>query len=287
MENYQNGDEKRLNDILEMIGRMAALDFGSSLTPSETGDMIDAISVGLNMLSEELNARVVEKSKLDEINKKLESFAHSTAHDLRSPLSSLAGLLNLMEIAVSTGDSEELLNYLKSSKNTLEKARNLVHGILEYSKVDSQSVAREWVDLRQLVDDIIETDQLGSKASITFATALPTVLFNRSSLAQIFRNLLGNAVKYCDHPKCEIRISAEKTTNGYTISVADNGPGIAKENLECIFDLYVTGSSTPHRDSHGIGLALVKRILVSTGERVYVESEIGKGATFFFTIGNQ
>src|SRR5260370_30763321 len=82
-------DDSRLHAILDMIGKVAALDFSTTLPPGDKNDMIEAISVGLNMLSEELKTSVVEKSKLDEVNTKLEKFAYTTAHHIKSPLNSI------------------------------------------------------------------------------------------------------------------------------------------------------------------------------------------------------
>src|SRR5437762_11270853 len=86
-------NSKRLNNILDMIGRIASLDFSKTLQTSDKNDIIDAISLGLNMLGEELSSNVVEKTKLDEVNGKLKKFAYTTAHDLKSPLNSIIGLV--------------------------------------------------------------------------------------------------------------------------------------------------------------------------------------------------
>ena len=90
-------DIERLEDILDMIAKLASLDFSTELPVSGKQDMIDAISLGLNMLGEELNVQVVARARLDELNEKLEKFAYTTAHDLKSPLNSQAGLLNVLE----------------------------------------------------------------------------------------------------------------------------------------------------------------------------------------------
>ncbi len=119
--------------------------------------MIDAISLGLNMLSEELNSNVVEKSKLDEVNRKLEKFAYTTAHDLKSPLNAITGLVFLLELTLNPNESSEAGQYITRLKHTTEQMKNLVHGILNYSKADMASVAREEMDLNVVLKEIVDT----------------------------------------------------------------------------------------------------------------------------------
>lgn len=272
--------------MLDMIGRMAALDFSSMLETSGRNDMIDAIALGLNMLSEELNSNVVTRSKLDEVNRKLEKFAYTTAHDLKSPLNSINGLISLLENSLNTGDLKEAEQYITLLKATTNKMKTLVQGILDYSKVDATKVDRVPVDLNLLFKDVIETDQLAPGADIKIVGTLPIVLFNLSALEQVVRNLLHNAVKYSDKEPCQIVVRSRDKGDHFQISVADNGPGIPAENHEKIFELfYQSGSASA--EGHGIGLATIKSVLDAAGERVWVESSLGKGAIFYFTLKKQ
>lgn len=280
-------DDKRLNDILEMIGRVAALDFSETLQISDKNDMIDAIALGLNMLSEELQSNVVEKSKLDEVNSKLKKFAYSTAHDLKSPLNSFTGLINLIEIAIKPiKDSDEYL-YVEAMRKTNEKMKNLVHGILEYSLTDTASIVKEEIDLQQLISDIIETDQLTDSAEIIFLNELPKIPIYKPAIEQVIRNLLSNAVKYSDKEKCIIKIQSEEMGNHTQLSIADNGRGIAKSHQEEIFKLFNRIDRSINKESQGIGLATVKNILENFGEKIWVQSSPGEGATFYFTLKHE
>lgn len=277
---------ERLNDILDMIGRIAALDFSRSLTTSDKNDMIDAIALGLNMLSEELNSNVVEKAKLDLVNSKLEKFAYTTAHDLRSPLNSITGLLSLLEDSINPDASSEVALFISKLKITTEKMKSLVEGILIYSKAGANEIVQEEIDLAQAFKEIIEIDDISKKAEIHIIHPLPIVFFNRSSLYQVIRNLLTNSVKHSDKDDCKITVQAKEKEDHYQIIIADNGPGIALENQAIIFKLFnkVDATTTTNVDSHGIGLATVKSLLEDRGERIWVESVKGEGATFYFTI---
>jgi len=277
-------NDKRLNEILEMIGRVAALDFSRMLPVSKNNDMIDAIALGLNMLSEELNSNVVEKSKLDSVNAKLEKFAYTTAHDLRSPLNSISGLVTLLELTVNPEKNSEVDLYISKLKATTEQMKSLVQGILEYSKANVGSVLMEDIDLNSVLKSVIDTDQLAERALIKIIDPLPCVYFNKSAMDQIIRNLLSNAVKYSDKKVCEIVVHGKEVEGRYQIAVTDNGPGIAPEHQEKIFELFNKVESEVKADSHGIGLATVRSILNAFGERIWVKSSVGEGATFYFTM---
>jgi signal transduction histidine kinase len=246
--------------------------------------MIDAIALGLNMLSEELNIKVVEKEKLDLVNKKLEKFAYTTAHDLKSPLNSITGLLSLLEDSINPDASSEVALFISKLKVTTEKMKSLVEGILLYSKAGTDEIVHEVIQLTKAFNEIIEIDQISNKAEIQIIEPLPVVFFNPSSLYQVIRNLLGNAIKYSDKEVCKIVVQAKEREDHYQIMVTDNGPGIALENQEIIFKLFNKIDATANVDSHGIGLATIKSLLEDSGERIWVESTLGEGATFYFTL---
>ncbi|MEO7989424.1 MAG: HAMP domain-containing sensor histidine kinase [Chryseolinea sp.] len=267
-----------------MIGRVAALDFSKTLSISDKNDMIDAIGLGLNMLSEELNTNVVERSKLDTVNSKLEKFAYTTAHDLRSPLNSITGLVTLLELTINPEENSEVHQYVVRLKKTTEQMKNLVQGILEYSIADTSSIEKQEIDLNEVFKEVIEIDQLSDCAIIKIENTLPKVVFNRSTMDQIIRNLLSNAIKYSDKKNCEITIRAKEADDHVLISICDNGPGIAKENQEKIFELFNKIDNESKIDSHGIGLATVKSVLEAVGEKIWVESTLNEGATFCFTL---
>jgi len=279
------GDQNiRLNDILDMIGRLAALDFSKLLPVSDKYDRMDAIALGLNMLSEELNANVVEKAKLDEVNSKLEKFAYTTAHDLKSPLNAIEGLLRLLEESIEDNDINETKLYISTLNTAVVQMRELVEDILIYSKADAQEVKQEKINLNVVFEDIVKVESVSNNATIRKETTLPMVYFSRSAIYQIFRNLVSNAIKHCDKENCEIVIRAKEKDDHHQVMISDNGPGIAPENQEVIFELFNKIDTSSQADSHGIGLATVKSLLEAHGERIWVESDLGKGATFYFTL---
>lgn len=277
-------NDNRLNDILDMIGRIAALDFSQELPVSDKSDMLDAISMGLNMLSEELQTNVVEKSKINEVNAKLEKFAFTAAHDLKSPINAISGIIYLLERSIHEGSLEDTGSYVRILKESTEKMKNLVQGILEYSRVDTSQLELESISLESVIHEIVELDGIKKQARLHIIGDLPTVVFNKSAIFQVLRNLISNAIKYSNKDLCTIEVKAEEKGSYYQISVSDDGPGIAKENQDRIFELFNKIETAIKKDSQGIGLATAKNTLNTFGERIWVESEIGNGATFFFTI---
>ncbi|MDH5603332.1 MAG: HAMP domain-containing histidine kinase [Cyclobacteriaceae bacterium] len=282
MSNFE--DDKRLHEILEMIGRVAALDFSKMLPTSEKNDMIDAISLGLNMLSEELNSNVVEKSKLDKVNQKLEKFAYTTAHDLKTPLNSINGLVDLLELTLKPQNGTDVHEILTRMKKTTGQMKDLVHGILDFSKTDVASIVKEVIDLHVLCKEIVDSDRIGERSTVKFSERLPVVMFSKLGLEQVIRNLLNNAVKYMNKEQGEITFHVKEEDTYFQIGIADNGPGIAPEYQESIFEMFNRIDIESNADSQGIGLATVKNILDAFGERVWVESVPGEGATFWFTL---
>ena len=277
-------DIERLEDILDMIAKLASLDFSTELPVSGKQDMIDAISLGLNMLGEELNVQVVARARLDELNEKLEKFAYTTAHDLKSPLNSQSGLLNILEHTINfdkNPDTKEIVDRLKLMN---EKMKNLVFEILEYSRLNSAHLKLEPVDLQQILDEVIELDGVQEHAQVQVEKKLPHVLLNTTLGIQIFRNLLDNAIKYNDKEQCRITINYRQLKNQIEISIADNGPGIDPKHCQQIFKLFEQGSYKLTKGSLGIGLATVKNIVNVVGGSIRVESEPGNGANFILTL---
>ncbi len=277
-------EERRLEAILDMIAKLASLDFSTDLPISEKQDMIDAISLGLNMLGEELNTQVVARVHMDELNEKLEKFAYTTAHDLKSPLNSQSGLLNLLEYSIDLDKNPEIKEIIAKLKSMNERMKSLVLGILEYSKSNTLQINLEPVELNNLVQEVMESDGILDKANVSIPSNLPNVMLNRTAGIQVFRNLLDNAVKYCDKSPCEIHICYRELEDKYEFSVSDNGPGISPDYHQKIFNVFEQEKINPKAEGLGIGLATVKNIIEGAGGNIHLESEQGKGTKFIFTL---
>jgi signal transduction histidine kinase len=113
---------------------------------------------------------------------------------------------------------------------------------------------------------------------------LPTLVTERTRIEQIFQNLFSNAIKYSDKPRCEIRVDCSAEGEYWKFSVGDNGPGIEARHFERIFHLFQTLAPRDRIESTGVGLTLVKKIVEIYGGSIWIESTVGEGTTFFFTL---
>jgi len=275
--------DKRMNAILGMLESIASLDFSNRLTISSKADNIDAVASGLNMLSEELRANVVERSMLKEINDNLERFAYTAAHDMKSPLNAATGLINLIEHELDEKQNKQISQELALLKETMEQLKRLINGILDYSRISFSNLQMQEIDLGTICKDITNRYRSNKQVVINIDEKMPVVDHYETALTQIISNLLSNAVRYNDKKICKIEIKCIEKPDHYLLSIADNGPGIKEENQEKIFDLF-ENLRTKRDESTGIGLATVKKAVTETDGRVWVESREDQGAKFVFTM---
>jgi signal transduction histidine kinase len=160
----------------------------------------------------------------------------------------------------------------------------LIDDVLQYSRVGRIREEQTQVNLNELVREVIETIGPAGGIEIRIEKELPTIICERTRISQVFQNLIGNAVKHMDKPAGLVGIDCAREDGFWKFSVTDNGPGIEKENFERIFQIFQTLSPQKTDDSTGIGLTVAKKIVEMYGGKIWVESEVGKGSIFFFTL---
>ena len=250
---------------------------------------------------------------LSRSNKELQEFAYIVAHDLKTPLRGMSTIASWILSDYAEKLDEQGKNQLDMLMSKAKQTSNMVNDILEYSKVGRKQQEIKEVDLNVLVKEIISGLDSEKNIEITVNEDLPTVICDRTQMLQVFQNLLTNAVKYMDKPEGKIHIGcishAECSAPYYSefvesnqnidqkegsnisnferdmwiFSISDNGPGIEKCHFDRIFKIFQTASSSERTDSTGIGLAIVKKIVELNGGNVWLDSEPGKGSTFYFT----
>jgi PAS domain S-box-containing protein len=223
--------------------------------------------------------------QMEYANKELTEFAYVVSHDLRAPLRGIKTLASW--IAADSGDKldaegQEQLSLLLSRVGRME---DLINGILQYSRAGRPSDSEQGVvDLGEVVPSIIDMLAPPAHVAITIESTLPQVRVDRTRISQIFQNLISNAMKFMDKPQGQIRIGCAEDAEYWRFSVADNGPGIDEKYFEKIFKLFQTLAARDECESSGVGLAVVKKIATFYGGQVWVESKVGEGSTFFFTL---
>jgi len=204
------------------------------------------------------------------------------SHDLKSPLRSIDALVSWLKEDNKGKFDEISLQNLGLIESTLEKMEQLISNILNYSSLDAESDQQELVNLNDMVLDLKERLNIPKHVSITIKSKLPEVYGDSTKFQQLFQNLLSNSIKFCDKEKGVIEVDYIELESHYQFSVKDNGMGIEEKYHAKIFKIfnYIKKS----KDSSGIGLSIVKKIVNLYGGEIWVESELGAGATFYFTI---
>nr|WP_321248235.1 PAS domain S-box protein [uncultured Psychroserpens sp.] len=221
-------------------------------------------------------------NQLEKSNDELQEYAHIVSHDLKSPLRSIDALVNwLKEDNKDKLDDVSLQNFAHI-ESTLEKMEQLITDILEYSSVGSDNSETTDVDTNSIVNDLMTMLFIPEHIEIKLLQKLPVIKGDKTKLEQVFQNLLSNAIKFCDKDKGLIEIDVVAKPEYYEFSIRDNGIGIDKKFHDKIFKIFHALNKS--KDSTGIGLSIVKKIVNLHDGEIWLESEPQKGSTFYFTL---
>ena len=236
-------------------------------------------------LNRDLELRVRQRTaQLEEANKELEDFVYSVSHDLRAPLRSISGFAEIIERRHKASLNEEGRHYFDNIVTASKQMGDLIDDLLKFSRLGRKAIKPDAILLDDIIPSAIETlaDTIKkTKARISFPEQMPVIRGDVTLAKHIFINLLENAIKY-HNPGVPplIDIGYEIDDHHVTVSISDNGIGIASEYHEKIFNIFQRLHSQSDYPGTGIGLAAVKKAVQMMGGRVWVESEPGKGSTF-------
>ena len=223
---------------------------------------------------------------LQRSNQDLERFASMAAHDLREPLRVIASFSQLLARHNEGRLDEQSSKFIRQILNAAGRMDHLIHDLIEVARLNDASVRPlRPTDCSVVLGIALQHLQFNIEeagASISF-DPLPVVSGDEPLLVQLFENLIGNALKYC-RTKPQVHVASQRQGNDWLFSVRDNGIGIAPEFHERIFGMFQRLHRREEYGGSGIGLAICKRIVERHGGRIWVESELGRGATFFFTL---
>lgn len=238
----------------------------------------------------ESNYRLTMKSKeLYCINKELEAFSYSVSHDLRAPLRSMIGFSTILLDEYKTGLVETAQDFLNRINLAGKKMEQLIDGLLTLSHLSRKEIQRSTVDLVVIAQTIIdELRQMDPERDIKFLTPEAIIVEGEPSLLHAtLQNLLGNAWKFTQkQPLAEIELGTLMKNDKLTYFIRDNGVGFNMAYADKLFGIFQRLHGVQEFEGHGIGLATVQRIIQRHGGIIYAESEINKGATFYFTLDN-
>jgi light-regulated signal transduction histidine kinase (bacteriophytochrome) len=235
------------------------------------------------MMEDELQETLI---KLKRSNSELEQFAYVASHDLQEPLRIISSFLQLLQMRYSgqlDSDADEFINFAVEGAKRMQ---NLIQDLLAYSRVTTKG--NEFKDIK--MEEALEQALVNLKMSIEENNAnithdpLPIITADYSQMIQLLQNLIGNSIKYRSDKIPEIHISAQEKDNDWIFSVEDNGIGIDPQYSDQVFQIFKRLHTNEEYKGTGIGLAITKRIIERHSGRIWVESELGKGSKFYFTI---
>jgi two-component system, sporulation sensor kinase E len=250
------------------------------------GNVIGSIGIHLDISKlkelEQLREELIQN--LTESNDELSNYAHVVSHDLKTPLRSISAAMSWLKEDNQDSLDEMSQSYLAIVDEALLKMDKIISDTLRYSELRRKSSKESEVDLNNLLKHLIaELKQSYPETTIEISGKLPSLVINDTKAIQIFQNILDNACKYRDpERKSMVKISCGVIFGFYEFQIQDNGIGISKEYEHHVFEIFQKLNN--NKDSNGVGMSIVKKIVENYGGNIWFESEVGKGTTFKFNL---
>jgi PAS domain S-box-containing protein len=271
--------ERPLGDSIIRVTTVPELD--------EKGDIVNFLEIFEDITDQKEAEDRLRKAmaELERSNKDLEQFAYVASHDLREPLRVVVGFVQLLAKRYRGKIDKDADEYIDFAVSGATRMDDLINDLLAYSRVGAEAPMRmlhSGMALERAVANLRKTAE-DTGAEVTY-DPLPVVFCNEMRLTQLFQNLIGNAIKFRGEAPPRIHVSALRGTGEWVFSVSDNGIGIPAGQKDRIFEVFQRLHGRGKYPGTGIGLAICKKIVERRGGRIRVESEPGKGSTFYFSI---
>lgn len=240
------------------------------------------------LLQEQNEQSLIQNKKLERKNDELQRFAYIASHDLKEPLRNIGSFATLLKRRFRGKLGNDADDYIDFITTNVSRMYDLLHEVLMYSKLENEEIYEESVSLNDVVNTVVETLKgkiMENNVDIRVAN-LPEVKGHKSHLNQLFQNLISNSIKYTsqENPQVEIGIKEHFEGNDLVYFVKDNGIGISMEFKDKVFEIFKRLHGKDEYEGTGVGLAICKKIVNQNNGEIWVESEVGKGATFYFTL---
>jgi PAS domain S-box-containing protein len=289
------GETGAANRTMNKLGALRALRADGEEFPMEAS--ISRTQVGGRMLFTVIVRDITERDRAEKklaenmaelarSNADLEQFAYVASHDLQEPLRMVAAYTQLLAERYRgklDANADKFLGY--ASEGAL-RMQSLIQDLLVFSRVGRVGAARGKVDCDAAMEEVLVTlgPAIHESGAVVRHGALPVVWADRSQIVQVLQNLVGNAIKFHGEEPPVISVQAEKTGGQWLFSVSDNGISIAPESAQSIFTVFQRLHTRAEYPGNGIGLAICKKIIERYGGKIWVESQVGRGSTFKFTV---
>lgn len=266
------------NRIKTMVQLAENISLGNFTTLNDDKkDELTSLSTSLNIMSDSLRKNITE---LQNRNTELDKFAYVVSHDLKAPVRGIHNVIKWIEEDLENELSPQMKKYLGFIPQRTKRMEDLINGLLAYARTREKDIP-EKTDVNEMVAEIIKA--IVPRNFKVEIKELPVIFTEKLKLEQVFTNLISNAVKYSKNEKQEIIIGFKKFPDHYEFSVKDNGIGIEAEYHGKIFEIFQTLREKDQKESTGIGLAIIKKILDDQRSIIRVNSALGKGTEFIFT----
>lgn len=290
--------EKEVKILLE-DGKIIWLMLSETLTQLDGETVIDGLlqditqrkssETAIQQLNQTLELRVLQRTaQLEATNKELETFAYSISHDLRSPIRQVHSFAELLQHSLQSFNlSQENNNYLEMITKLTKRAGKMIDDLMEFSSTGRFEMFYSTIDMNRLVGEVKQQtiSQTQGRNIIWHVESLPQIKGDRTLLRIVWQNLIENAVKYTRYREiAEINIGSSTDSWGVTFYIRDNGVGFDMGYVERIFGIFQRLHTDEEFEGTGIGLANVQRIIHRHGGRIWTESVVNQGTTFYFSL---
>ena len=232
----------------------------------------------------ELN-KVIDE--LENRNQDLEQFAHVAAHDIKSPISNISNLAGMFLASYKSQLNDDGLGLIELIIKSSDQLYKFLERLMDYSaNIDTVVEEKNYISLKNFSEKVSNFYSSDQNLELNFNSEIKNLNINVIVVGQILTNLIGNAIKYNDKPKAKVDVNIDENEEYYIFSVQDNGPGIEKQYQDKIFDVFVKLNKTDRfgKEGTGLGLAIVSKMVAKLGGSISIESELGNGSIFSFTI---
>jgi signal transduction histidine kinase len=289
-----------IKELTRVSGNIAAGDLAARVAVTSE-DELGKLAVSFNRMTgslveamakiEEKNVEVgKQKDLLEAVNKELDSFVHTVSHDLRAPLHGIEGFANFLKEDYSSRLDKEGVDYLVRIIAGTRRMNKLIDDLLTLSRISRIMNPYEYVDMNELIQSVllrIEFDIRKQNVLMKVANGLPTVYCDKIKMGEVFLNLINNAIKFSSKnasARPTVEVGWNDREAAYEFYVKDNGIGIDKKYHSEVFGIFRRLHTQEEYEGTGAGLSIVKKVIDDHKGNIWIESEPGKGATFYFTL---
>lgn len=268
---------------VEQYGDIVIYFFETRYTP-----IVDdkGVVIGVTVQSANITDRKRAEEQIQSLNRELESFTYSVAHDLRAPLRSIDGYTGILKDEYKKLFDAEANRLLESIMSNAKMMGKLIDDLLDFSRIGKFNVRHQLVDMSSLFKKILHTEFTEAQGKVHFTIApLEPIRCDSSLMRNAISNLLSNAIKYSrTQPSPKVLVSCSKKETEIVYSIEDNGVGFDMKYAGKLFDVFQRLHTLTEFEGTGVGLAIVHRVVTKHGGKVWAESELGKGSTFYFSL---